>query len=77
MKQYVNENLLNCIKNNNFYPQDVDYNKYIFIHFGKIGMDIIKLTNKGEYIKHINYWQNMTAKEINNKLDEIEWIKEY
>lgn len=76
MKKYVNENIINCIKKNNIYPQDVDYNKNTFLLFGKIGLDVIKLTNKGEYYKHIGYWQDMTAEEINNKLNEMEWRKE-
>ena len=76
MKKYVTEDILFCIKHNNEFPQDVDYNKNIFIHFGKIGLTLIKLTNKEEYIKHINYWQDMTADEINTKFDEQEWRKD-
>lgn len=77
MKKYVNENMLNCIKKNDIYPQDIDYNKCIFLHFGKIGLDVIKLTNKGEFYKHVGYWQDMTAEQINKTLDVIGWIKEY
>lgn len=76
MRKYVDENLLNCIKNNDTFPQDVDFNKYIYLHFGKIGLTVIKLINSGEYFKHINFWQDKTAEEINNELNRIDWKKE-
>ena len=42
MVKYVNENLLNVIKNNDIYPQDVDHSKNICLHFGKLGLTVIK-----------------------------------
>ena len=42
MVKYVDENLLNVIKNNDIYPQDVDHSKNIYLHFGKVGLYVIK-----------------------------------
>ena len=46
MVKYVNENLLNVIKNNDIYPQDVDHSKNIYLHFGKVGLYVIKYNPK-------------------------------
>lgn len=76
MVKYVNENLLNVIKNNDIYPQDVDHNKNIYLHFGKLGLTVIKYHSRGLVNKHINFWQDKTADEINRELAEKEWIEE-
>lgn len=76
MVKYVNENLLNVIKNNDVYPQDVDHNKNIYLHFGKVGLTVIKYNPKKIVSKHINFWQDKTADEINKELAEKEWIED-
>lgn len=76
MVKYVNENLLNIIKNNDAYPQDVDHSKNIYLHFGKIGLTVIKYNSKKIVSKHINSWQDKTTDEINKELAEKEWIED-
>ena len=76
MVKYVNENLLNVIKNNDIYPQDVDHSKNIYLHFGKLGLTVIKCNPKNIVSKHINFWQDKTADEINKELAGKEWIEE-
>lgn len=55
------------------FPVDVDLSKTQFLHVGKIGMTLIRLTQKGETGKHLNFWQDMTAEEINAKFAGMEW----
>lgn len=74
--KFVNDNLLKVIKQNNIFPQDIDITKTTFIHFGKCGLTVIKLINSGEYIKHLNYWGDMSAEQINNELNTISWEKQ-
>ena len=76
MVKYVNENLLNVIKNNDIYPQDVDHDKNTYLHFGKLGLTVIKYHSRRLVNKHINFWQDKTADEINRELAEKEWIEE-
>lgn len=76
MVKYVNENLLNVIKNNDIYPQDVGYRKNIYLHFSKLGLTVIKHNPQSLVGKHINFWQDKTADEINKELAEKEWIEE-
>lgn len=75
MVKYVNENLLNVIKNNDIYPQDVDHSKNIYLHFGKLGLYVIKYNPKNIVSKHINFWQDKTADEINKELAEKNGLK--
>ena len=75
MVKYVNENLLNVIKNNDIYPQDVDHSKNIYLHFGKVGLYVIKYNPKNIVSKHINFWQDKTADEINKEFAGKEWIE--
>lgn len=76
MVKYVDENLLNVIKNNDIYPQDVDHSKNIYLHFGKLGLTVIRYYSRKIVTKHINFWQDKTADEINKELAEKEWIEE-
>lgn len=76
MKKYVTEEMLSCVKDNGTFPQDVDITKWQFLHFGKIGLTLIYLANNGEKVKHINYWQSMTASEINELFNTMPWSKE-
>ena len=76
MVKYVDENLLNVIKNNDIYPQDVDHSKNIYLHFCKLGLYVIKCNPTKLVTKHINFWQDKTANEINKELAEKEWIEE-
>lgn len=76
MIKYVNENLLGVIKNNGIYPQDVDHSKNIYLHFGKVGLTVIKYHSRKIVSKHINFWQDKTADEINKELAEKGWIED-
>ena len=76
MVKYVDENLLNVIKNNDIYPQDVDHSKNIYLHFGKLGLTVIKYKPTKFVSKHINFCQDKTADEINKELAGKEWIEE-
>ena len=76
MVKYVDENLLNVIKNNDICPQDVDHSKNIYLHFCKLGLTVIKYKPTEFVSKHINFWQDKTADEINKELAEKEWIEE-
>lgn len=76
MVKYVNENLLSVIKNNGIYPQDVDHSKNIYLHFGKVGLTVIKYYSRKIVSKHINFWQDKTADEINKELAEKGWIED-
>ena len=76
MVKYVDENLLNVIKNNGIYPQDVDHSKNIYLHFGKVGLYVIKCNPKNIVSKHINFWQDKTADEIHKELAGKEWCEE-
>lgn len=76
MRKYVTENILSVIKKNAIFPQDVQIRENQFLHFGKIGVTAYRLTNKGETYKHINYWQTMTAEQINKLFNEMEWSVE-
>ena len=75
MVKYVNENLLDVIKNNGIYPQDVAHSKNIYLHFGKLGLYVIKWNPTKLVSKHINFWQDKTADEINKELAGKEWIE--
>lgn len=55
------------------FPVDIDLSKTQFLHIGKIGMTLIRLTQKGETVKHLNYWQEMTAEEINERFAAMDW----
>lgn len=57
------------------FPVDVDLSATQFLHVGKVGMTLIRLTQKGETVKHLNYWQDMTAEEINAKFAGMAWEK--
>lgn len=76
MRKYVNEQMLNCIKKNGEYPQDVQIRENQFIHFQKIGLTVYRLTNKGETFKRVVFWQEMTAEKINETLNAMEWRAE-
>lgn len=76
MRKYVNEQMLNCIKKNRKYPQDVDISKNQYISFGRVGLIAYKLTNKGQYFKYVNYWHDMTADKINETLNAMDWRQE-
>lgn len=64
---------LNQLRSATEFPVDVDLSKTQFLHVGKIGMTLIRLTQRGETVKHLNYWQEMTAEEINQKFAAMEW----
>ena len=57
------------------FPVDIDLSKTQFLHVGKIGMTLIRLTQKGETVKHLNFWQDMTAEEINQRFAGMVWEK--
>lgn len=57
------------------WPVDIDLSKTQFLHVGKIGMTLIRLTQRGETMKHLNYWQDMTPDEINQKFAALKWEK--
>lgn len=66
---------LNGLKTAQNFPVDLDLTKTQFLHVGKIGMTLVRLTQKGETIKHLNYWQEMSVEEINLKFTEMQWEK--
>ena len=57
------------------FPVDIDLSKTQFLHVGKIGMTLIRLTQKGETMKHLNFWQELTADQINAKFAAMKWEK--
>ena len=66
---------LDQLKRAQEFPADMDLSKTQFLHVGKIGMTLIRLTQKGETVKHLNFWQDMTAEEINQRFAGMEWEK--
>lgn len=73
--QIMTAERLDQLKRAQEFPVDVDLSKTQFLHVGKIGMTLIRLTQKGETVKHLNYWQEMTAEEINERFAGMKWEK--
>jgi len=75
MKQYVDEQILYCILNNKIYPQDVQITKNEYLTFGSVGLTCTKYSLSNTYEKHINYWNEMNAEEINKQFNKIQYEK--
>lgn len=68
MKIYVTDELLARAKNEKLIDYDLSNTSYII--FGTVGLDVVSVgTNGKEKYKHINYWKDKTALEINKELN--------
>lgn len=74
--QYVDEQMLYCIKRNKMFPQDVQHSATVWLTFGSCGLTVSRAYARTTKVKHLNGWQDMTADEINRKLAEIEFETE-
>lgn len=80
MKKYVTQNMIDCVIKNNIYPQDIDVDNSttMYLIFGSCGLSLYRKSNRNNlYAKHINYWKTKTEKEINEELNNQEWVKEF
>lgn len=76
LKNYIDEQTLKCVKDEGRYPTDLGLTSSIYFIFGSVGLTLNKVNNRKVYFKHVNNWQNMTAKQINLFLNEQEWRNE-
>lgn len=77
MNNYVTNQMLYCVENNQIFPQDIQITATQYITFGSYGLTLVKCTRRKTYIKHINEYRKMTAKEINLQLNNMEWKEDY
>ena len=73
MTKYVTEQMLSCIEKNQIWPQDVQITANQYITFGSIRLTLVKYTKCKIIEKHLNYYREMSAKEINEKLNDMTW----
>lgn len=72
-KQYVTQQDLDRVKKAGVYPCDIQKSRWQFLVFGSVGVTYVVLTRSGEKTKHVNYWQTMTADELNAKFAALPW----
>jgi len=72
-KQYVDEQMLYCVRNNQIFPQDIQLTKNEYLTFGSVGLTCTKLAPSNTYEKHINYWNEFNAEQINKQFNEINY----
>ena len=74
MRQYVTEQMLYCVKFNDIYPQYIQISPRMELVFGTVGVTLNYFQPRGDLkYKHVNYWTNKTAKEINEQFKEQEY----
>lgn len=77
MREYVTEQMLYCVKANEIYPQYIQISPRMELTFGTIGVTLRYFQPRGHTkYKHINYWIDKTAKEINEQFYEQEYKEE-
>lgn len=77
MREYVTEQILYCVKNNDIYPQYIQISPRMELAFGTVGLTLRYFQPRGcTKCKHINYWQSKTANEINTLFHEQEYQEE-
>ena len=77
MRAYVTEQMQYCVKVNGIYPQYIQISPRMELKFGTIGVTLNYFAPRGRTkYKHINYWSDKTAKEINEQFHEQEYQEE-
>ena len=75
MTNYITEQMLYCVKQNGEFPCDIQHSQNIYIHFGRMGVTLVKLNRNSITEKHLNFWQGMSAKQINEAFATQKWEK--
>ena len=74
MRCYVDEELLKAVKCNFGYPQVIRVRENQFLNFYEHFLIVRRFTCKGETIKCVDLWEEMSAENINKILNEMEWV---
>ena len=74
MANYVTTQMLSCIEKNQNFPQDVQITQNQYITFDSVGLTLVKYTARQIKEKHLNYYRGKSAVEINNMLNQIDWV---